>query len=109
VIGSAAVFRSSIRLLALHGFLAGAVVCGRVAAAGTLTHPPLDVAVGPQYDSTHVYVAPGDLDAFVSSFVATFGGHASKPIVSTVTPTPSSAQFQYIMSPPRARPAPAFW
>jgi hypothetical protein len=58
-----------------------------------------DFAVGPQYDSTHVYVTPSDLDAFVSSFVATLGGHASKPIVSTVTPTPSSTQFQYVMSP----------
>ncbi|MFZ0737837.1 MAG: hypothetical protein WAM96_12175, partial [Candidatus Acidiferrales bacterium] len=40
-----------------------------------------DVAVGPQYDSTHVYVAPGDLDAFVTSFAATFGGQPSKRIV----------------------------
>ena len=32
------------------------------------------VAVGPQYDSTHVYVAPEDLDRFVTSFLATFGG-----------------------------------
>jgi hypothetical protein len=46
-----------------------------------------------------VYVAPADLDAFVASFIATFGGHASKPVVSTVTPTPSSTQFQYIISP----------
>jgi predicted enzyme related to lactoylglutathione lyase len=95
VIGSVAVFRPSVRLFAL---LAGAVVCGHAVAAAAPTRPPSDVAVGPQYDSTHVYVAPGDLDAFVASFVATFGGHASKPIVSTVTPTPSSTQFQYIMS-----------
>ena len=33
-----------------------------------------DVAVGAQYDSTHVYIASGDLDAFVKSFTATFGG-----------------------------------
>ena len=58
-----------------------------------------ELGVGPQYDSTHVYVTPADLDAFVASFVATFGGHAGKPTVSTVTPTPSSTQFQYIMSP----------
>ena len=46
-------------------------------------------AVGPQYDTTHVYVAPGEIDAFVSSFIATFGGTASKPSTTTVTPTPS--------------------
>src|SRR5262249_51351178 len=32
--------------------------------------PP--VAVGPQYDTTHVYVAPEDFDRFVASLVATF-------------------------------------
>jgi hypothetical protein len=58
-----------------------------------------EVAVGPQYDSTHVYVAPDDLETFVASFIATFGGRASKPVVATVTPTASSTQFQYVMSP----------
>lgn len=83
----------------MHGLLAGAIVCGHAPAAGAPPHPLKDVAVGPQYDSTHVYVAPADLDAFVASFVATFDGHASKPVVSTVTPTTSSAQFQYVMTP----------
>jgi predicted enzyme related to lactoylglutathione lyase len=59
----------------------------------------LGVAVGSQYDSTHVYVAPKDLAAFVNSFVATFGGQASKPIVSNVTPVDSKTTFRYIMSP----------
>lgn len=59
----------------------------------------LGVAVGSQYDSTHIYVAPNDLDAFVNSFVATFGGQPSKPIVSNVTPVNSSTTFRYIMSP----------
>jgi predicted enzyme related to lactoylglutathione lyase len=57
------------------------------------------VAVGPQYDSTHVYVAPGDLDAFVKSFTETFGGQSSKVSVTTVTPTPSSAEFQSVQTP----------
>lgn len=57
------------------------------------------VAVGAQYDSTHVYVAPKDLDAFVNSFVATFGGQGSKPMVTNVLPVPSSTKFRYIMSP----------
>jgi len=57
------------------------------------------VAVGAQYDSTHVYVAAGDLDAFVKSFTATFGGQPSKVSVTTVTPTPSSTEFQSVQTP----------
>ena len=37
------------------------------------SHAGSPIAVGPQYDSTHVYVAPTDLDAFVAAFNATFG------------------------------------
>jgi predicted enzyme related to lactoylglutathione lyase len=57
------------------------------------------VAVGPQYDSTHVYIAPNDFDAFVNSFVATFGGKPSKRIVGNVLPVPSSAYLQFVMTP----------
>jgi predicted enzyme related to lactoylglutathione lyase len=57
------------------------------------------VAVGAQYDSTHVYVAPGDLDAFVNSFTATFGGQPSKRSVTNVLPVPSSTEFQYLWTP----------
>jgi predicted enzyme related to lactoylglutathione lyase len=57
------------------------------------------VAVGAQYDSTHVYVAPGDLDAFVKSVSATFGGQASKLSVTNVLPVPSSTEFQYVWTP----------
>ena len=58
-----------------------------------------DVAVGPQYDTTHVYVAPEDFDRFVTSVVATFGGATSKQVVATVTPTPSSTMSQLILTP----------
>jgi hypothetical protein len=58
-----------------------------------------NVAVGPQYDSTHVYVAPEDVERFVSSVIATFGGTISKPAVTTVTPTPSSTISQLILTP----------
>jgi predicted enzyme related to lactoylglutathione lyase len=54
------------------------------------------VAVGAQYDSTHVYVAPADMDAFVASFSATFGGQPSKRSVTNVLPVPSSTEFQYL-------------
>lgn len=56
-------------------------------------------AVGPQYDTTHVYVAPEDFDRFVASFVATFGGTTSKQGVFQVTPTPSQTMSQLILTP----------
>ncbi len=57
------------------------------------------VAVGPQYDSTHVYVVPDDFDRFVASFIATFGGTTSKEGAFTVTPTPSLTLSQIVMTP----------
>src|SRR6202142_2927813 len=57
------------------------------------------VAVGPQYDTTHVYVAPADVDDFVASFLATFGGQSTKQVVATVTPTPSSTTSQLVQTP----------
>jgi hypothetical protein len=57
------------------------------------------VAVSPQYDTTHVYVAPEDFDRFVASLVATFGGTTSKQGVFTVTPTPSSTMSQLVLTP----------
>src|SRR6516162_8925029 len=59
----------------------------------------LDLAVGPQYDTTHVYVAPSDFDRFVASLIATFGGAASKKGVVTVTPTPSKTMSQLVFTP----------
>jgi predicted enzyme related to lactoylglutathione lyase len=55
--------------------------------------------IGPQYDSTHVYVAPDDIDKFVASFLATFGGQSTKQVVATVTPTPSSTISQILQTP----------
>ncbi|MGN6739693.1 VOC family protein [Dyella sp.] len=56
-------------------------------------------AVGAQYDTTHVYVAPADFDRFVASFVATFGGSTSKQGVFQVTPTPSKTMSQLVLTP----------
>ena len=58
-----------------------------------------NVAVGSQYDTTHVYVAPEDFDRFVASLTATFGGSATKQGVFTVTPTPSSTMSQLVLTP----------
>jgi len=57
------------------------------------------VAVGPQFDTTHVYVAPEQFHAFVSSVLATFGGTATKEGVFTVTPTPSRTMSQLVLTP----------
>jgi predicted enzyme related to lactoylglutathione lyase len=57
------------------------------------------VAVGAQYDTTHVYVAPQDFDRFVASLTATFGGTTTKQGVFTVTPTPSSTMSQLVLTP----------
>src|SRR5580704_9632524 len=66
-------------------------------ALATATTP--NVAVGPQYDATHVYVAPDQFDRFVASVLATFGGTTSKKVATTVTPTPSSTFSQLILTP----------
>ncbi|WP_266168778.1 glyoxalase [Dyella subtropica] len=58
-----------------------------------------EVAVGAQYDTTHVYVDPTEVDRFVQSFLATFGGQSTKQVVATVTPTPSSTTSQLLQTP----------
>ena len=58
-----------------------------------------DVAVSPQYDTTHVYVAPEEFDRFVASLIATFGGTTTKQGVFTVTPTSSSTMSQLVLTP----------
>jgi hypothetical protein len=55
--------------------------------------------VGAQYDTSHVYVAPDDVDRFAASFLATFGGQSTKQVVATVTPTPSSTTSQLLQTP----------
>ncbi len=58
-----------------------------------------DIAVAPQYDTTHVYVSPQDFDRFVASLIATFGGTTTRQGVFTVTPTPSSTMSQLVLTP----------
>ena len=72
-----------------------------------LTHLPLmtvnaahaDFSVGPQYSTTHVYVAPGQFDQFIASFMGTFGGKTSTQGMLQVTPTPSQAVSQLGLTP----------
>jgi predicted enzyme related to lactoylglutathione lyase len=60
---------------------------------------PTAVAVGPEYSTTHVYVAPANLDALVNSFIATFGGSSTKRIVANILPVPSSTEQQAVLTP----------
>ena len=76
-----------------------ALVAVLVAFAAHGQSTPATVAVGPQYDTTHVYVAAADLDPLVSSLVATFNGAASKPGVTNIAPVPSSTVFQAVTTP----------
>lgn len=87
-------FRSLIITTLIAGSLAAAapLALAKPAAAPSL-------AVGPQYDTTHVYVAPEDFDKFTDSFVATFGGHKSQQGVFQVTPTPSQTMSQLVFTP----------
>jgi len=59
----------------------------------------VSVAVAPQYDTTHVYVAPEDFNRFVESLIETFGGTTTKQGVFTVTPTESSTMSQLVLTP----------
>lgn len=81
------------------GIILLSVLAALAAEAKTTPAREAGVAVGAQYDTTHVYIAPGDFDAFVSSVVATFGGQPSKRIVGNVLPVPSSAELQYLWTP----------
>ncbi|KMT52277.1 VOC family protein [Pseudomonas fildesensis] len=57
------------------------------------------VAVAPQYDTSHVYVAPADVDRFTQSFLATFGGKSTAQVVVNVLPVPSSTTSQLLQTP----------
>jgi predicted enzyme related to lactoylglutathione lyase len=68
----------------------------------TITDAPaagLSLAVGPQYDTTHVYIAPEEFDRFSDALVATFGGTKSQAAVINITPTPSETMWQAVFTP----------
>lgn len=58
-----------------------------------------DIGVGPQYDTTHVYVEPGKIDPFVDSILKTFGGSTTQRVLADITPTPSQTYSQLILTP----------
>ncbi|MDN7588728.1 glyoxalase, partial [Burkholderia seminalis] len=92
----------TIRSVLLAAMIAGGLAVAPVAFAKTPVAKAAAtpaVAVGPQYDTTHVCVAPEDFDRFTDSFVATFGGKKSKQGVFQVTPTPSQTMSQLVLTP----------
>jgi len=88
--------RHLIKFLLLASLLSGA---SAAVAKDAARQSASQVGVGAQYDTTHVYVAPEDVDKFATSFLATFGGQSTKQVVVTVTPTPSSTTSQLLQTP----------
>lgn len=80
--------------LCLAAFPSAVLAATKVSADATAA-----VAVGPQYDTTHVYVTPENVDRFVQSFLATFGGQSTPQTVADVTPTPSTTTLQLLQTP----------
>jgi hypothetical protein len=68
-------------------------------APDTAASSPASDAMGTQYDTTHVYVTPGSIDAFAASWAATFGGSHTAQSVVNVTPTPSETKSELVFSP----------
>ncbi|MGW2251727.1 VOC family protein [Kitasatospora sp. NPDC001660] len=95
--------RSARRVVALVAAVAAlAAVPTASATQGSPAKPPgahRPFAVGPQYDTTHVYVSPGAEQAFVASWTSTFGGTTIGPVSTQVTPTPSRTLSELIVSP----------
>jgi predicted enzyme related to lactoylglutathione lyase len=94
----AAIICGVVAAAAASGVWGGRGPMSFAAAAQTAAATP-DVAIGPQYDTTHVYVPPEQFNTFVASLLATFGGTATKQGVFTVTPTPSSTMSQLVLTP----------
>jgi predicted enzyme related to lactoylglutathione lyase len=92
------IFGTCVALVLTLGLTVGSLHVSAFAQSAQ-TAESVSVAVGPQYDTTHVYVAPEDFDRFVASLLATFGGTKTKQGVFTVTPTQSSTMSQLVLTP----------
>ena len=60
---------ATVTVLLVSGYVVPSSFLGTLAVAQTATATS-NVAVGPQYGSTHVYVAPTDFDRFVATLLA---------------------------------------
>jgi hypothetical protein len=90
------IIASIVRRGVLIAVFAAATGANAKAPAGTTA----EVAVGPQYDTTHVYIKDASqYDAFITAFTVTFGGKASPRITANVMPVDSNTLAQYVWSP----------
>src|SRR6266849_3801546 len=89
---------TSVAILLTIGFASGSQYFSTFAQS-VQTTKTAGVAVGPQYDTTHVYVPAADFDRFVASILQTFGGKTAQDGVLTVTPTPSSTRIPLVLTP----------
>jgi hypothetical protein len=87
------------RIVGIVAILAGAMDIRPEIVDARPVAKTMQFAVGAQYGTTHVYVAPEDMDRFTTSFLATFGGKSSPQSVATITPTPSIANWQALVTP----------
>jgi predicted enzyme related to lactoylglutathione lyase len=87
----------------INAFALATVLLATAGGTSTAQDKPADatpsVAVGPQYDTAHVYVALADLDRFSDSLIATLGGTKSQQAALTITPTPSKTMWQAVYTP----------
>jgi predicted enzyme related to lactoylglutathione lyase len=90
---------SKMGVIAIVAALAGAAAFQPMLADARSAGTTPEVAVGSQYGTTHVYVAAEDMDRLAASFLATFGGTSSEKSVATITPTPSSTNWQALSTP----------
>jgi predicted enzyme related to lactoylglutathione lyase len=98
-VGDTSLLMDRMRPLGVAAILAAAVTLQPGCADARAGVKTQRLAVGAQYGTTHVYVAAEDMDRFAASFLATFGGTSSKPAVVTVTPTPSTTNWQALTTP----------
>jgi len=76
-----------------------ATALGLLLSSATALGEGSNYSVGPQYDTTHVYVPAESFDRFVASFVATFGGKTTPKGTFTLTPTASKTMSQLAITP----------
>ena len=76
--------------------LLAAVLMSAASALGVAREPATaGFAMGPQHDTTHVYVPVAEFDEFIRGFVATFGGKASGCGRTTLIVTDGAPPWSY--------------
>jgi len=86
-------------IAATTSLLSGHMVPTVADAPSTAVQAGSRIAVGTQYNTTHVYVQSGTMPAFAAAWKATFGGTSTTAAVTDVTPTPSQTKSQLLFSP----------